>query len=109
MTRSAGQTGLITEGSPSRDFTASRMAAKSTTAGTPLEGGREGGREGGEGREGGREGERERGREGGKERGRAYYNAYTVPPCRAMHLYELSSSLLPPPSSLSPLPPSLLT
>ena len=36
MTRSAGQTGLILEGSPLRSFTASLIAAKSTTAGTPL-------------------------------------------------------------------------
>lgn len=36
MTRSAGHTGLIFSGSPPRVFTASRMAAKSTTAGTPL-------------------------------------------------------------------------
>lgn len=38
MTRSAGQTGLIFSGSPPSFITASRMAAKSTTAGTPLQG-----------------------------------------------------------------------
>lgn len=37
MTRSAGHTGLIFSGSPPSCFTASRIAAKSTTAGTPLE------------------------------------------------------------------------
>lgn len=36
MTRSAGHTGLIFSGSPPSLFTASRIAAKSTTAGTPL-------------------------------------------------------------------------
>lgn len=37
MTSSAGHTGLIFSGSPPSCFTVSRMAAKSTTAGTPLE------------------------------------------------------------------------
>lgn len=36
MTKSAGQIGLIFSGFPPSIFTASRMAAKSTTAGTPL-------------------------------------------------------------------------
>lgn len=36
ITRSAGQTGLIFSGSPPRRCTASLIAAKSTTAGTPL-------------------------------------------------------------------------
>lgn len=36
MTRSAGHTGFIFSGSPPSLFTASRIAAKSTTAGTPL-------------------------------------------------------------------------
>lgn len=36
MTRSAGQIGLMFSGSPPSFFTASRMAAKSTTAGTPV-------------------------------------------------------------------------
>ena len=37
ITRSAGQTGFIFCGSPPRRSTASRIAAKSTTAGTPLQ------------------------------------------------------------------------
>ena len=37
ITRSAGHTGLIFSGSPPNRLTASLMAAKSTTAGTPLE------------------------------------------------------------------------
>ena len=40
MTRSAGQMGFIFSGLPPNFFTASRMAAKSTTAGTPLWNGR---------------------------------------------------------------------
>ena len=36
ITRSTGQSGLILSGSPPSLLTASRMAAKSTTAGTPL-------------------------------------------------------------------------
>ena len=40
MTRSAGQMGFIFSGLPPNFFTASRMAAKSTTAGTPLRNGR---------------------------------------------------------------------
>lgn len=36
ITRSAGQTGFIFSGFPPSFFTASRIAAKSTTAGTPL-------------------------------------------------------------------------
>lgn len=36
ITRSAGQTGFIFSGFPPNFFTASRIAAKSTTAGTPL-------------------------------------------------------------------------
>ena len=50
MTRSTGATGLILAGSPPRFLTASRIAAKSTTAGTPL-GGEKGGGERGGGRE----------------------------------------------------------
>ena len=40
MTRSAGQMGFIFSGLPPNFFTASRMAAKSTTAGTPLRNGK---------------------------------------------------------------------
>ena len=36
MTRSTGTSGLILEGSPPRCRMASRMAARSTTAGTPV-------------------------------------------------------------------------
>ena len=36
MTRSAGQMGLILAGSPPNLLTASRILAKSTTAGTPV-------------------------------------------------------------------------
>jgi hypothetical protein len=36
MTKSAGTTGLMRSGSPPRWATASRMAARSTTAGTPV-------------------------------------------------------------------------
>ncbi len=36
MTRSTGDSGLIFLGSPPRFFIASRMAARSTTAGTPV-------------------------------------------------------------------------
>ena len=36
MTNSAGCSGLIKVGSPERCFMASRMAARSTTAGTPV-------------------------------------------------------------------------
>ena len=37
MTKSTGQTGLILPGSPPNFFIACLMAAKSTTAGTPLQ------------------------------------------------------------------------
>ena len=36
MTSSAGDSGLISSGSPPRFFMASRMAARSTTQGTPV-------------------------------------------------------------------------